>query len=90
VMDGYGFSLLSQKVAKEYTLLIGEKNKNEKPFGSLSKIVQEDIEYRDSKQFLEDRAFWLEKFADEPEVVSLAERAPRTSNGFLRETAYLS
>ena len=27
VMDGYGFSLLSQKVAKEYTLLIGEKIK---------------------------------------------------------------
>ncbi|UOB81277.1 non-ribosomal peptide synthetase DhbF [Bacillus sp. ZJS3] len=90
VMDGYGFSLLSQKVAKEYTTLIEETNKKEKPFGSLSKIVQEDIEYRESKQFQEDRTFWLEKFADEPEVVSLAERAPRTSNGFLRETAYLS
>ncbi|HDR6312417.1 TPA: amino acid adenylation domain-containing protein [Bacillus cereus] len=90
VMDGYGFSLLSQKVAKEYTKLIEEKNKNEKPFGTLSKIVQEDIEYRESKQFQEDRTFWLEKFADEPDVVSLAERAPRTSNGFLRETAYLS
>ncbi|WP_144611303.1 non-ribosomal peptide synthetase DhbF [Bacillus cereus] len=90
VMDGYGFSLLSQQVAKEYTTLIEETNKKEKPFGSLSKIVQEDIEYRESKQFQEDRIFWLEKFADEPEVVSLAERAPRTSNGFLRETAYLS
>lgn len=90
VMDGYGFSLLSQKVANEYTSLIEETNKNEKPFGSLAKIVQEDNEYRESKQFQEDRTFWLEKFADEPEVISLAERAPRTSNGFLRETAYLS
>lgn len=36
-MDGYGFSLLSQKVANEYTSLIEEKNKNEKPFGSLAK-----------------------------------------------------
>lgn len=89
-MDGYGFSLLSQKVANEYTSLIEETNKNEKPFGSLAKVVQEDIEYRESKQFQEDRTFWLEKFADEPEVVSLAERAPRTSNGFSRETAYLS
>ncbi len=52
--------------------------------------MQEDIEYRESKQFQEDRIFWLEKYADEPEVVSLAERAPRTSNGFSRETAYLS
>ncbi|RAT01213.1 non-ribosomal peptide synthetase, partial [Bacillus cereus] len=90
VMDGYGFSLLSQKVANEYTSLIEETNKNEKTFGSLAKVVQEDMEYRESKQFQEDRAFWLEKFADEPEVVSLAERAPRTSNGFLRETACLS
>ena len=90
VMDGYGFSLLSQKVANEYTSLIEETNKNEKPFGSLAKIVQEDIEYRQSNQFQEDRTFWLEKFVDEPEVVSLAERAPRTSNGFSRETAYLS
>ncbi|MGN5649109.1 amino acid adenylation domain-containing protein [Bacillus sp. Brlt_9] len=90
MMDGYGFSLLSQKVANEYTSLIEETNKNEKPFGSLAKVAQEDMEYRESKQFQEDRTFWLEKFADEPEVVSLAERAPRTSNGFLRETAYLS
>ena len=29
-MDGYGFSLLSQKVANEYTSLIEETNKNEK------------------------------------------------------------
>ena len=56
-MDGYGFSLLSQKVANEYTTLIEETNKKEKTFGSLSKIVQEDIEYRESKQFQEDRAF---------------------------------
>ena len=59
-MDGYGFSLLSQKVANEYTSLIEETNKNEKPFGSLTKVVQEDIEYRESKKFQEDRTFWLE------------------------------
>ncbi|EAO52131.1 Glycine-AMP ligase / L-threonine-AMP ligase / Bacillibactin synthase dhbF [Bacillus thuringiensis serovar israelensis ATCC 35646] len=64
--------------------------KNGKPFGFFyQKLYQEDIEYRESKH-QEDRTFWLEKFADEPEVVSLAERAPRTSNGFSRETAYLS
>lgn len=55
------FSLLSQKVANEYTSLIEETNKNEKPFGSLTKVVQEDIEYRESKKFQEDRTFWLEK-----------------------------
>ena len=56
-MDGYGFSLLSQKVANEYTSLIEETNKSQKPFGSLAKVVQEDIEYRESKQFQENRTF---------------------------------
>ena len=55
-MDGYGFHF-SQKVANEYTSLIEETNKNEKTFGSLAKVVQEDMEYRESKQFQEDRAF---------------------------------
>ncbi|KFN01510.1 non-ribosomal peptide synthetase [Bacillus clarus] len=90
VMDGYGFSLLSQKVAKIYSTLMAGKVEKEKPFGSLAKIIEEDDKYRASKQFQEDRTFWMGKFADRPEVVSLAERAPRTSNGFLRETACLS
>ncbi len=32
-----------------------------KTFGSLAKVVQEDMEYRESKQFQEDRAFLVRK-----------------------------
>ncbi|WP_423230519.1 hypothetical protein [Bacillus paralicheniformis] len=58
-------------------------------FGSLDLILAEETAYRASEKYQEDRQFWLERFSDEPEVVSLAERAPRTSSSFLRRSDYL-
>lgn len=89
-IDGFGFSLIAQRVSKIYTALVNELPFEEAGFGSLHRILQEDEEYRLSEQFDRDRQFWLERFADEPDVVSLADRAPRTSESFLRQTAYLS
>ncbi|WP_017149593.1 amino acid adenylation domain-containing protein [Bacillus bingmayongensis] len=90
VMDGYGFSLLAERVAKVYTAFMNNQSYDERPFGSLYTILEEDATYRASDQFEQDRSFWLERFQDQPEVVSLAERAPRTSKEFLRQTAHLS
>ncbi|WP_459503144.1 amino acid adenylation domain-containing protein [Bacillus sp. C1] len=90
VMDGYGFSLLAERVAKVYTAFMNNQSYDERPFGSLHTVLEEDATYRASEQFEKDRNFWLERFQDRPEVVSLAERAPRTSKGFLRQTAHLS
>ncbi|WP_343310886.1 amino acid adenylation domain-containing protein [Bacillus atrophaeus] len=89
-IDGFGFSLIAQRVSKIYTALVNELPFEEAGFGSLHRILQEDEEYHLSEQFDRDRQFWLERFADEPDVVSLADRAPRTSESFLRQTAYLS
>lgn len=89
-MDGFGFSLLAQRVAKIYTALMSDRAVEDGTFGSLCSILEEDKRYRASEQYESDRSFWLERFADEPEVVSLADRAPRTSRSFLRRTAYLA
>ncbi|UHC63916.1 non-ribosomal peptide synthetase [Bacillus sp. FCW2] len=89
-IDGYGFSLLARRTAQVYTAIREGRPDNGRSFGSLEELVKEDQEYRASDQFLKDREFWMEKFADEPDVVSLAERAPRTSTRFWRSTAYLS
>lgn len=89
-IDGYGFSLLARRTAQLYTAIREGRPDNGRSFGSLEELVKEDQEYRASDQFLKDREFWMEKFADEPDVVSLAERAPRTSTSFRRSTAYLS
>ncbi|MBC6973014.1 amino acid adenylation domain-containing protein [Bacillus sp. Xin] len=90
VMDGYGFSLLAERVAKVYTAFMNNQSYDERTFGSLHSILEEDATYQASEQFEKDRSFWLGRFQDQPEVVSLAERAPRTSKGFLRQTARLS
>lgn len=88
-IDGFGFSLIAQRVAHAYTALAGGRYADDRSFGSLQDILAEDAEYRSSDTYEEDRQFWLNRFADRPEVVSLAERAPRTSKSFLRQTAYL-
>ncbi|GLI89260.1 non-ribosomal peptide synthetase DhbF [Bacillus subtilis] len=88
-IDGFGFSLIAQRVASTYTALIKGQTAKGRSFGSLQAILEEDKDYRGSEQYEKDRQFWLDRFADAPEVVSLADRAPRTSNSFLRHTAYL-
>ncbi|MEV3916222.1 nonribosomal peptide synthetase DhbF [Bacillus subtilis] len=88
-IDGFGFSLIAQRVASTYTALIKGQTAKGRSFGSLQAILEEDTDYRGSEQYEKDRQFWLDRFADAPEVVSLADRAPRTSNSFLRHMAYL-
>ncbi|MCY8309497.1 amino acid adenylation domain-containing protein [Bacillus vallismortis] len=88
-IDGFGFSLIAQRVASMYGALMKGQSTDGRSFGSLRAILEEDADYRASEQYEKDRQFWLNRFADEPEVVSLADRAPRTSNRFLRHTAHL-
>ncbi|MCC5466787.1 amino acid adenylation domain-containing protein [Pelosinus baikalensis] len=90
VMDGFGFSLISQRVASIYTALINNLAYDEGAFAPLRLVLEEDLSYRASENFLRDRQFWLERFADGPEVISLANRAPRTSKSVFRQTANLS
>ncbi|PJH91739.1 non-ribosomal peptide synthetase DhbF [Bacillus sp. SN1] len=89
-IDGFGFSLIAQRVASTYAALVKGQSAKDRSFGSLQAILEEDTDYRGSEQYEKDRQFWLDRFADGPEVVSLADRAPRTSNSFLRHTAYLA
>ena len=90
VMDAFGFSLLSQRVANLYTALVQGRTCEETAFSPFVKLLEEDLGYRASEKFENDRQFWMERFVDQPEVMSLTERAPRTSNGFLSQTGYLS
>ncbi|TYR81430.1 amino acid adenylation domain-containing protein [Priestia megaterium] len=90
VMDGFGFSLIAQRVASIYTALVNNLPYDKGAFHPLHLYLEEDMAYRASEKFEHDRQFWLERFADQPEVASLAERAPRTSKSFLRQTGYLS
>ncbi|OAB37184.1 non-ribosomal peptide synthetase [Paenibacillus macquariensis subsp. macquariensis] len=90
VIDGFGFSLIAGRVANIYTAL-GQNRLFEKGhFGSLQSILDEDSEYLVSDQIELDRQFWTSRFADEPEVVSLANKASRSARSFIRQSAELT
>lgn len=88
-IDGYGFSLLTRRVAQIYTALAGGSPIGDGAFGSWRSVLEEDAAYRGSERMERDRQFWLGRFADHPEAVSLGSRAQRTSRTFLRESAEL-
>jgi nonribosomal peptide synthetase MxcG len=83
-MDGYGFSLLSRRVAELYTTdALG------KPapagFNRLRPVLDEDVAYRSGPQFEKDRDFWTRRFEDGPVPPLLAEAAPMSSR-FVRRS----
>ncbi|WP_127537653.1 amino acid adenylation domain-containing protein [Paenibacillus illinoisensis] len=88
-IDGYGVSLITRRVASLYTARVkggsGESVMETRAFGPLSSVIQEDEAYHASAAREQDRTFWLERYADEPDVVSLGEKASRTADHFLRQ-----
>ncbi|MDQ0297941.1 nonribosomal peptide synthetase DhbF [Salibacterium salarium] len=89
-IDGFGFMLIAQRVANIYTAITHDLPDNERKFSSFQSVLEEEKVYRESKQYKKDRQFWMERFADKPEIINLGQKKSRTSHTFLRKTAYLS
>ncbi|MGE6630695.1 amino acid adenylation domain-containing protein [Bacillus sp. NPDC077027] len=86
-IDGFAFSLIARRVAEVYSALSQGRSVPPQTFGAFRDVVQEEVAYQRSNRYEEDQAFWKNRFADQPEIVSLAELAPRTSDHFIRKTA---
>ncbi|UQA63133.1 myxochelin non-ribosomal peptide synthetase MxcG [Polyangium aurulentum] len=89
-LDGFGFSLVAQRVAELYTARTEGRASTGAPSGSLLRVVQEDLAYRSSPACERDRAFWLRHFDDRPAIVSLGGRSAMASRSALRRTASLA
>jgi len=89
VMDAFGMWLIARRVANVYTQLKIERTTRDGSFGSLAVLLEEDAAYRVSKQFAQDRRYWIDYLANRPEPVTLRGRASSDSRRFLRNTAYL-
>jgi len=89
VMDGYTGGLFARRVATIYTALAGGRPVEASPFGSLASLLEEEAVYRGSQRFVRDRQYWMDRFADRPELFSLASRQSPNVGGLLRRTAYL-
>ena len=88
-IDGYGSSLLIQRVAEIYTALTHGRPVSSRPFGSLQPVLEEDICYQTSQQKDCDRAYWLNELANAPEPVSLSAKTAAASHGCLRKSSML-
>ncbi len=89
-MDGFGRSLITQRVADVYSAMVEGQAVTPCPFGTLSQLLQSEAQYRASQQSTEDRAYWLERCSDLPEPVTLASRRAPASHDSLRHTTYLA
>src|SRR6516165_2196652 len=89
VMDAFGMWLIARRVANVYTQLKIERTTRDGSFGSLAVLLEEDAAYRASKQFAQDRRYWMDYLANRPEPVTLRGRASSDSRRVLRNTAYL-
>ncbi|MFC0598085.1 non-ribosomal peptide synthetase [Streptomyces palmae] len=83
-LDGFGLSLVARRVAQVYTALVADEPLGESGFGTLESVRQEEAAYRASERFAKDRAYWTERFADRPAVVSLTDGQALPARTFLR------
>jgi amino acid adenylation domain-containing protein/non-ribosomal peptide synthase protein (TIGR01720 family) len=88
-IDGYSGAIVNRRMAEIYTALAGGHAYQESTPGSLRALFDDDAEYRASERFEKDRAYWLDRFRDLPEVVSLSSRTAEASPQFRRTTAIL-
>ncbi|GGU32504.1 non-ribosomal peptide synthetase [Lentzea flava] len=79
LLDGVGFRLVTERVAAHYSGTAVE------PFTPLHELVAAESYRSDA-----DRAFWMEKLGDLPDVATLSGRSAPMSNTFLRHTADVS
>ncbi|MBF6331068.1 non-ribosomal peptide synthase/polyketide synthase [Nocardia transvalensis] len=89
ILDAYSGSLFIQRITQHYAALVRGHDPGPNPFGHSSLFIDDEQRYRDSDQFAVDRRYWLEKFADEVELVGMGRKATGVSPTFYRETAYL-
>ncbi|MDL5199155.1 amino acid adenylation domain-containing protein [Streptomyces sp. ALI-76-A] len=88
-LDGFGLSLVAQRVARVYTALVDGSPPGDSGFGTLESVRREERAYRESKRFAVDRAYWTQRFADRPAVVGLAEGQALPARTFLRRVTDL-
>ncbi|MGH3753752.1 MAG: amino acid adenylation domain-containing protein, partial [Pseudonocardiaceae bacterium] len=89
VIDGFGFSLFVQRIAKVCTALEAGLECPPSTLGSLDLLLADEASYHASGQFTRDRQYWAQQLADRPDAVGLAGGLAATSHTFLRQTGHV-
>ncbi|MEU8976764.1 amino acid adenylation domain-containing protein, partial [Streptomyces monashensis] len=91
LVDGYGGALFTNRVAEIYTGLLSGTAPGGSPLGELGDLLDNELGYRTSPDFDGDRAYWVDRFSDLPDAVSLAEgESAVTRQAFARQHSLLA
>ncbi|MFF7192060.1 condensation domain-containing protein, partial [Streptomyces sp. NPDC008222] len=90
VMDGYSCGLVAQRVAEVYTALIRCEPCRDPSFRPLTRLLEEEQEYRGSPRHDRDRDFWSSQPAAHAEPLLLAGRTAPSADFPLRQTTRLA
>ncbi|KAA1250166.1 amino acid adenylation domain-containing protein [Mycobacterium simiae] len=63
VIDGFGFSLLTNRIAAVYSALAADTPVPPTCFGSLRDLVAYELDYEESSQYRDDLAYWNENLS---------------------------
>ncbi|ASA55725.1 non-ribosomal peptide synthetase [Vibrio gazogenes] len=88
VLDGFGGVLLSSRVAEIYSALVAGEEPPACQFISLAEALEIEQEYKASKHYLRDKAYWQEVLKDRPAPVSLSDKQAPCTN-IIRKQMYL-
>jgi nonribosomal peptide synthetase DhbF len=89
LLDGFGAGLFARRLADVYSALVEGRAPGDTSFGPLEELIAEDHAYRSSVRFRRDRDYWMTRFADRPEPVTLATKQTPNQGGLLRRTCLL-
>ena len=89
VIDGYGTTLLTSRIADLYRAAITDTTPRTAPLVPRAVAVAAEREYIDSDRYASDRQFWRDQFADQPDATSLVPRAALTSHTYMSRSVDL-
>ncbi len=89
VIDGFGRTLIIQRVAQVYSALIQNATASICPFRPISKLLENDVHYRNSTQYIEDEEYWVKHCVNLPEPVSFTDQHTSPFEDFLNQTTYV-
>ncbi|MBS0366469.1 MAG: amino acid adenylation domain-containing protein [Proteobacteria bacterium] len=92
--DGFSAALIARRVAAAYSGLMlppaagsGGTGSPAESVRSWFDLLEQELAYDKSAQFVRDREFWRARLAEHPERVTLARRPPSSPDAFARCTA---
>ena len=90
VVDGFGRSLLLNRIAAVYNQMSAGTELVQRNYRSIEPLIREDVEYRSSSAFIEDRDFWREYLGNLPEAVTTSIRPTKTGDRLIRHSGWLA